>query len=219
MLRAHVFFMLDKPATAPLLKQWLIQINHETPLLRSAMTLTKTGNAISWPLDISACQNDKLIFIAPPVLKKIRDPFRNRPRYELVKKANPTLVLPDDLNTSATNSERTEQRKRELRIKAKLPIHHGNTRPTKTYQDVEVLNRPDRAIITVDRIGEHFTYLNLNDGDSAAYYPPTDNPEIIYNFKGEPNCVTRELDPDYWKQVSGDLKHRQAQAQEAAKAE
>jgi len=218
-LRCHVFLILDRPILAPFLKQWLIKLNLSTPLLNENMQLSRSGNAIRWALDITTCQNDKLIFIAPPVLKKIRDPFRNRPRYELVKKANPTLVLPDDLNTAATNSERTEQRKRELRIKAKLPIHHGNTRPTKTYQDVEVLNRPDRAIITVDRIGEHFTYLNLNDGDSAAYYHPNDNPEIIYNFKGEPNCVTRELDPDYWKQVSGDLKHRQAQAQEAAKAE
>ena len=53
-LRAHVFFMLDKPAAAPLLKQWLIQLNHEVGMLNASMGLTKTGNAISWALDISA---------------------------------------------------------------------------------------------------------------------------------------------------------------------
>ena len=62
-LRAHIFMLLDKPVAAPLLKQWLTQKNHEVPLLHDAMKLTKTGNAISWPLDISACQNDKLIYI------------------------------------------------------------------------------------------------------------------------------------------------------------
>ena len=69
LLRAHVFMLLDKPAAAPLLKQWLIQQNHYLPLLSAALKLTKTGNAISWPLDVSACQNDKLIYIAPPLLK------------------------------------------------------------------------------------------------------------------------------------------------------
>ncbi len=66
--------LLDKPYAAPLIKQWLVQKNHEVPLLNASMTLTKTGNALTWPLDISACQNDKLIYIAPPVLKGIKDP-------------------------------------------------------------------------------------------------------------------------------------------------
>lgn len=80
-LRAHVFVLLDKPYAAQLLKQWLIQKNHEIPLLSTAMTLTKSGNAISWSLDISACQNDKLIYIAPPILKGIKDPLGKTPPY------------------------------------------------------------------------------------------------------------------------------------------
>ena len=55
-LRAHIFMRLDRPCAAPLLKQWLIQKNHEVPFLRAATELTKTGNSIRWPLDISACQ-------------------------------------------------------------------------------------------------------------------------------------------------------------------
>lgn len=218
-LRCHIFMLLDKPVPAPFLKQWLIKLNLSTPLLNDNMQLSRSGNAIRWALDITTCQNDKLIFIAPPVLKKIRDPFKGRSRYELVKKANPTLVLPANMNTMSTNAEQVEQRRRELRKQAGLPVRRADFKPTRMHKDVEVFNQPDRAIVTVDRVGEQFTYLNLNDGDSAAYYHPNDNPEIIYNFKGEPNCVTRELDPDYYKQVSGELKRRQTEAKEVAHAE
>lgn len=92
-IRAHIFMQLDKPYAAPLLKQWLIQKNHEVPLLRDSMGLTKTGNAISWPLDISACQNDKLIYIAPPVLKGIKDPMGKVPRISFVKRKADKIAL------------------------------------------------------------------------------------------------------------------------------
>src|SRR5690349_17017117 len=52
-LRAHVFMQLAKPMAAPLLKQWLIDMNHRVDMLRNAMSLTKTGNSLSWPLDIT----------------------------------------------------------------------------------------------------------------------------------------------------------------------
>jgi hypothetical protein len=50
-------------------------------------------------------------------------------------------------------------------------------------------------------------YLNLNGGDSWAYWHPKDNPTFIYNFKGEPTYKTQELVPDYWYE----LKRIQAQ--------
>jgi hypothetical protein len=53
LLRCHIIMQLDKPQPAPLCKQWLIDLNHKTPLLRDNMTLTRTDNSIRWPLDIS----------------------------------------------------------------------------------------------------------------------------------------------------------------------
>lgn len=198
-LRCHIFLMLGKPVLAPVLKQWLIQLNLTTSLLSSNMSLARNGNTVRWALDITTCQNDKLIFIAPPVLKKLRDPLKGQPRYQLVKRGLPTFNLPTKLALAATNAHGTATRLQELRKNAGLPARKFTT---KFHNDTEVLAKPDQATVTVDRVTEKFTYLNLNSGDSAAYWHPNDDAGVIYNFKGEPNYLTKELDPDYWKVAS-----------------
>lgn len=199
-LRAHVFMLLDKPYAAPLVKQWLIQKNHEVPLLRSSMSLTKTGNAISWPLDISACQNDKLIYIAPPMLKNIKDPMNKQPRISFVKRKLDKFALNGHIHTTTKNRELTNKRVAELREDAGLPARkvaykmHGHT---------EVMLKPDECIITETKTERGFVYFNLNGGDSWAYYHPENAPDYILNFKGEPAYLTKELLPDYWQQLTG----------------
>lgn len=198
-LRAHVFFMLDRPAAAPLLKQWLIQLNHEVAMLNDAMSLTKTGNAISWALDISACQNDKLIYIAPPVLKGIKDPMAKAPRISLVKRKNDRLSLHNTINSTTKNKELTNKRLEELREVAGLPKRKTTY---KMVGSVEVMAKPDSCTITETKQERGFIYFNLNGGDSWAYYHPENNPDYIFNFKGEPTYLTKELLPDYWAQLT-----------------
>ena len=209
--RCHIFMLLDTPAPAPALKQWLKHLNLTVPLLAGNLRLTRTGNALRWPLDISTCQSDKLIFIAPPLLNQVRDPLRKRPRIELVERARARLTLPAHLATAAADQPLEIQRKNTLREAAGLPVKKTVYRVVK---DTEVLGKPDRAVVTIARVGEQFTYLNLNGGDSAAYFHPNGNPEFIYNFKGEPNYLTRELDPDYWKQARLALEQAKSQARE-----
>lgn len=198
LLHAHVIFMLDKPYAAPLLKQRLIQFNHEVPMLSSAMTLTKTGNAIRWPLDTSACQNDKLIYIAPPVLKGIKDPLGKQPRIQLINRPKQVLKLDGSINSTDRNRELTNAAVMKLRERAGLPKRkltykmHGTT---------EVMVKPDSAVITEMKQERGFVYFNLNGGDSWAYYHPENNPDYIYSFKGEPAYLTKELLPDYWEQL------------------
>lgn len=199
-LRAHVFMMLDKAYAAPLLKQWLIQKNHEVPLLHGSMGLTKTGNSISWPLDISACQNDKLIYIAPPVLKGIKDPMGKTPRISYVKRKHDKLSLNGLVSSSSKNKELNHKRIADLREESGLPARkitykmHGST---------EVMLKPDECIITEMKTERGFVYFNLNGGDSWAYYHPENAPDYILNFKGEPAYLTKELLPDYWQQLTG----------------
>lgn len=199
-LRAHIFMLLDKPVAAPLLKQWLTQKNHEVPLLHDAMKLTKTGNAISWPLDISACQNDKLIYIAPPVLDGIKDPLQGKPRIELVRRKKSHFALDQ---TSVTPSETlramTQKRVDKLREAANLPTRKFKFKHVGSH---EVLAQPGEAAITEIKQERGFVYFNLNGGDSWAYYHPEDKPEYIFNFKGEPTYLTKELLPDYWAQLT-----------------
>lgn len=198
-LRCHIFMLLDKPATAPLLKQWLIQLNHDTEILTGAMTLTRTGNAISWPLDVSACQNDKLIYIAKPVLNGIPDPMGRQPRIQLIKHKHDTLTLPATINTATKNRQLTTRRVNELREAEGLP---KRTPVFKVHGSVEVMLKPDSAVITEMKAERGFVYFNLNGGDSWAYYHPENNPDYIYNFKGEPSYLTKELLPDYWEEVT-----------------
>lgn len=204
-IRAHVFILLDKPYAAPLLKQWLIQKNHEVPFLRESMTLTKTGNALSWSLDISACQNDKLIYIAPPVLKGIKDPMGKNPRIQLVKLKYDTLALANTINTTEKNKQLTHARINELRDAQALPKRKFNY---KVVGGSEVMLKPDESTITEMKTERGFVYFNLNGGDSWAYYHPEDKPDYIRNFKGEPSYLTKELLPEYWTQVtsSGNLR-------------
>lgn len=195
-LRCHVFVMLAKAISAPLVKQWLIQKNHEVPLLSHHLSLTKTGNALSWGLDITACQADKLIYIAPPTLKGIKNPLGRMPRISLVNKALQTYDLTTKINSTDQNRALTDAKVLELRDLAGLP------KRKLTYKTVgahEVLAKPGECIATEIKQDRGFTYFNLNGGDSWAYYHPEDNPDYIFNFKGEPTYLTKELLPAYWE--------------------
>lgn len=199
-LRAHVFMLLDRPTSAPLIKQWLIQKNHTTNSLVAAMELTKTNNAIRWPLDISACQNDKLIYIAPPLLKGLKDPLGKQPRIQLVKRKQDKLNLSaSTINSTEKNRSLTHARIDILRDAAGLPKRKYNY---KSVAGTEVMLKPDSSVITDMKTERGFVYFNLNGGDSWAYYHPEDKPDYIYNFKGEPAYITKELLPDYWQELT-----------------
>ena len=197
-LRCHIYARLDRPIAAPLIKQWLIQLNHQIKKLHDAMQLTKTGNAILWPLDITACQNDKLLYIAPPILKGVKDPFAKTGRIHYVEGSNQTLILPT-INTTAQNKTLTNKRINDLRITA------GYEPRKTTYRmlgGTEVMVKPDACDVTDMKVERGFVYFNINGGDSWGYYHPEDNPEYIRNFKGEPVYATKELLPEYWHQLT-----------------
>ena len=197
-LRCHIFIMLSKPVSAPLIKQWLIQKNHEVFLLRHHQALTKTGNSLTWGLDITACQSDKLIYIAPPVLKNIKNPLGKMPRISVVTKSKPTFELNERINSTEQNRALTDARVLELRDAAGLP------KRKLTYKTVgahEILAKPGECIATEMKVDRGFVYFNLNGGDSWAYYHPENNPDYIFNFKGEPVYLTKELLPGYWEQL------------------
>lgn len=199
-LRAHVFMQLAKPMAAPLLKQWLMDMNHRIDMLRNAMTLTKTGNALSWPLDITACQNDKLIYIAPPLLVGgIKDPMGKNPRILYSPKRLSKLDITNVIPSTETNKDRTHKRINELREQSGLPARKH------TYKMVgnnQVMLKPDSATISEMKVDRGFVYFNLNGGNSWAYYHPENNPDFIFNFKGEPTYQTKELLPEYWEQIT-----------------
>lgn len=195
--RCHIFMRLDQECHPQILKYWLMDLNLSTPSLSAQLELTKTGNSLRWPLDITTCQNDKLLYISPPELGKgIKDPFPGNKRITFVKRKNRSLVLPYPIPGKDALRERMETRITELRIQHQLPKKKAIK--YKFAGATEYMVNPDTATITEMKTERGFVYFNLNGGDSWAYYHPEDNPNFIFNFKGEPAYKTEELLPEYW---------------------
>jgi len=207
--RCHIFMQLDKPVRPQQLKNWLQDLNLSRPTLSGQLQLTKTGNSLRWPLDITTCQNDKLLYIAPPDLGKgITDPFPEKgsrgkpasPRITFEQRTLKRLSLPTNLILQEALRDRTHAKVSELRVAAGLP----KMKAVKYKFDgtVEYMANPGQATITDMKEERGFVYFNLNGGDSWAYYHPVESPEFIYNFKGEPTYKTQELLPQYWAKLT-----------------
>lgn len=195
-VNAHIFMLLSDPVPAPLIKQWLTGLNLRIDLLRKSIRLTRTGHALHWPLDITCCQNDKLIYVSYPTLTGDVPTKIKFKAPKLISKTN--AVLPSSkisanfqMNKSVTATFLNQLRK----LAGLSPIRPAQY---KYAGPIAYVDKPDEAILTGLKEERGFVYLNLNGGDSWGYYHSADNPEFIHNFKGEPAYKTKDLLPAYW---------------------
>lgn len=200
-LSAHVFVLLDREHMPDALKQWLKAKNFAVPGLKSGLSLSRTGNALRWTLDVTTCQNDKLIYIAPPLLEGgVEDKFEGE-RIQLVRKDTELVTLTGEVNAEANRL--AEQRQLDsLREAAGLEKKAWDR--AKTVHGVTFMPKPDVSTLSGIKEERGFVYLNLNSGDSWGYWHPKDNPEFIRNWKGEPIYRTSELLPEYWQGLQRD---------------
>lgn len=200
-LRAHVFILLERPVAPPLLKLWLQHLNLSVPALRELTSLSVNGMSLRWPLDVTVCQNDKLIFIADPNCEGIEDPMRGK-RFELRWRGQHAWRFPFKGSEFTGLEERVQLRINELRQAAGMSRRTGTfKRATYNGATFEYLKNPNRARVTESRQARGFTYLNLNGGDSWAYYYPDGRPEFVYNFKGEPIVRLKDIDSEYYDRI------------------
>lgn len=202
-LHCHLFMLLEEETHPSLLKRWLKSINLSTTRITSQLELARSQNALLWPLDITTCQNDKLLYIAPPLFGEgLSDPLAdsNRARISLVQKTYRTLELSLGSlpNEQAIQSSELSELNR-LRKQAGLKIRRKFT--YETDMDTQYLANPEPGQYTGIKTERGFVYLNINGGDSWGYYHPVDNPAFIYNFKGEPVYRTQDLLPAYWDEI------------------
>jgi len=200
---AHVYFLLDEPVSPRQLKNWLMKKNLEVPFLCESVTLQRTDVALHWPVDITLAQNDKLIYTASPQCKGFKAPASQR--VQLFTKKDGIAFLADEIQSTAPAPVKALEQERinQLRQEKGLP---KKTLRTKRVGSIEVATNPDCVSVTEAKNERGFTYLNLNNGDSWGYYFPQDNPEIVYNFKGEPNYYLKDLDPEFYNQYRKILK-------------
>lgn len=193
---AHLFMLLEEPILPEQLKLWLMEQNLSLDAFERQISLSRSNAALRWPLDIAVAQNHMLIYIAPPKCEGFEDPVEQR--MKIVDRNRPKVSLKaavSDLEADVVE-EKKHKKLTELRKKKGLPAKKF---ATKLMSGIEVLSKPGATMVTDQKEARGFMYLNLNGGDSWGYYHPVDNPEILFNFKGEPNYLTKELVPEYYK--------------------
>lgn len=195
---AHVFMMLDAPLAPITLKSWLMELNLKQ--FNDQIKLSRTNSALSWPLDVTTCQNDKLLYIAAPRFINMVDPFKEKkePRIQFVKRKNDTIAT-KTIGTLPFEAMRSEARAHMnmLRQQKGLDTLRGKI---VVIGEFEVQNKPDTCAVTGIRRDSEFTRLNLNGGGSWAYWHPNQNFEFIHDYKTELSYKTKELIPDYYQQ-------------------
>ena len=211
-LSCHAFVRLDHLHNPAYLKLWLKHLNLNTKL-RDQITLSKSKTSLRWPLDITTCQNDKLIYVAPPMLEGIAPKIVGDGIYH-VEGTTKTLFI--DVGIDAVEVERQERELlMNLREFAGLPTKEFKIR---TRNGVEHIVDPPPMVVTEYKKIEHrgYAYFNINGGDSWAYYVPLSDPAVVRNFKGEPNFLLKDLSPEIYKELekTQDQALRQEQAEE-----
>jgi len=191
-LRAHAFIPLASHVAPAQLKLWLRHLNLTVPGLREQVRLSANGMTLSYPLDVASCQNDKLLFIANPVVAGLEDPLAGR-RFELCERSSERFDLRTEYLDPGAVQRDADAQVLELRAKAGLPPREP--RYVALPGRERVLANPEPATVTGVRRARGFVYLNLNGGDSWAYYFPESNPEILYSFKGEPPVPLKQIAP------------------------
>lgn len=205
-LRAHVFFIHAQEYTPEAAKLWLTEINLEHEILSPQLALTAAGTALRYTLDRTVCQNDKLIYIALPALGDgVIDRLGGESRIQLVTKERRYVDFDWATRNPPAGVEALAQQKvADLR---KLLGLKPKTQRTKQLKHGELVDtNPDTAVVTGEKKGRGFVYLNINGGDSWGYYYSEDNPKYLRNFKGEPLVELAKFLPTYWAQIAGTVK-------------
>lgn len=194
-ISAHIFMLLSAPMSAPDLKAWLMDANMKH--LKDDIHLSRSKMMLRWPLDITTCQNDKLLYIATPAFNGMKDPLQNRITLAPKKLAAIPIERVGGLHI---NTLKVQERKilNELRKAEDLPTRSAKTSWVGTC---EVQNKPDVCSVSSIREAGDYVRLNINGGDSWAYWHHRDSFDLIHDFKSDAWYKTKELLPAYYAEL------------------
>jgi hypothetical protein len=203
----HLEFILDEPINARQLKIWLRALNLTLETVEPHLRLTKNGHQLSWVVDPSVADNSKIVYIGAPTFDNCPDPFGGEAdaRWVLVEKDRPTVNLTiaagqiDRAAVDAMEFAKIKTLRKALGLPTqqpklqKLTIVDPNTN-LRVSQDV--LINPAPCTLTLHRMADRFAIFNLDGGDSNAYWCYLNQPDVIYNFKGEHAFLFSKADPE-----------------------
>lgn len=197
-MRSHIFFMLQAEASPEAIKAWIQERNFTVDILEKNLSLASNAMTIRYPLDITVCQNDKLIFIAPPTCEGFEDPLTDQ-RIILHQKKHKLVDFTFYAKSPSELRGMAQKKVNELRKAAGLKIRHTNFKVT---GGIEYLANPDTSQVTGEKEINGFIRINLaGQNDSWGHYYDPKRPLFLYNFKGEPVVLLRDFLPDYYQQV------------------
>ncbi|CAM3559134.1 primase-helicase family protein [Parendozoicomonas haliclonae] len=200
-VRMHIEFWIDKPQLPQVRQSFLKHLNFISDLFKGQINLSASGTALSYPIDPCVGQNSRTLFIAPPVFHDVDDPIEPEARLFLVEKGKHTVAV-KDLMLAFEKQELSKLEDKKLESMREV---HGLPRRSKksvrAMMDVNgevcyVSTNPAKASVTVVADEGDFVRVNVNNGDSGAYYVRKNRPEIVWNFKGEQPFSFKDADED-----------------------
>lgn len=195
----HLFFVLDKATDPRQLKSQLTGMNFDVQAFHDQLGLSASGDALSYVIDPTVADNSRIIYIAPPKFMGAQvDPFTDsEDRIIKVSGKHDTLSLLAPY-PPAVLTAKVKEKVSALRKAKGLKNKKANTKivTTATEGSIEVVTNPDEMrLVYLSDEGDYIRY-NVNEGDSGAYWVYKTAPEIVYNFKGEPNFLFEKADAE-----------------------
>lgn len=189
-LGLHFFFLLERAISPQRLELYLRSLNFANKAITEQVGLQASRMSLKWAIDPVVARNAQIVYIANPTFRNTQDPFPTpEDRWALVKKQHGSCDLTQAIVDvdEAHVSGQTEKTLNSLRRAAGLGKFRPKTRVMNGFEGrMAVVTNPDPMVMEMSYHNDNFVYWNVNGGDSNAYYNPIGNPEIIYNFKGEP---------------------------------
>jgi hypothetical protein len=175
-LRGHYFILLETPVLPADIKHHVKALNFQH--LYKHITLSKNKLSLKWPLDITVNDNGKIIYLTKPIQKT--DPITNR--FILTKRTHSThTFIPTETEFSIYDTVN------------QLRSNEGLKTRDAPVNNIAIINPAEVKITGLEERANNFVYMNLNGGDSWGYYFNKEHPNIVYNFKGEPNFRLQDL--------------------------
>lgn len=215
-LNAHVFFMLEEPESHNRLVTLVAGMNWHVPELRAQLKLSDTQRTLSKVLDTAGVRPAGLIYLSPPELVGLSDPFASiDDRIFLVKKDRQAVNLsrfPDVWLDEGMVSMFLRKHLNELRDELDLPpvgLTYKRTEVDGQLIEYDIAPGNLRITLLPGPINTNgMVRCNVNGGDSGAYYfnygPIGDGTNgtvltLLGNFKGDPPLALAASAPEFTK--------------------
>ena len=207
----HFFFLMDSSLHPSNLEAYFKSLNFSNDTIRDKLSLQASHMSLKWIVDPVVARNAQIIYIANPEFTNREDPFTTpEDRWALQTKDRHTCDLYQQVMT--VNQADVDGKATKLLNKLRNERGLGKFKPRTRTMTVmgerqRVLTNPDHLVMERNPVkdSDRFVYWNINGGDSNAYYNPIANPEVIYNFKGEPPFLLKIANQEAYDQYIRDF--------------